>query len=63
MRILNKALLIVAQVDRNYHNFFRNIVFNKFEEPGEKSLIKICRLLPLAAARLARTAHLPTIVF
>ena len=36
-----------------------HIVFNSFEEPGEKSFIEIRRVLPPAAARLARTAHLP----
>ena len=35
---------------------FKNIVFNKFEK------IKFCWVLPPTAARLARTAHLPTIV-
>ena len=42
-----------------FHYCFRNVVFNKFEEPGEKSFIEIRRVLPPAAAHLARTAHLP----
>ena len=36
-----------------------NIVFKSYEEPGKKSFIEIRRVLPPAAAHLARTAHLP----
>ena len=36
-----------------------NIDFKSFEDPGEKSFIEIRRVLPPAAARSARTAHLP----
>ena len=50
-RCVNKAALsIVAQSFQKYNNF---------EKPDEKSLIEIRRVLPPAAARLARTAHLP----
>ena len=44
---------------RDFQIIIFTIVFNNFEEPGEKSFIEIRRVLPPAAARLAHTAHLP----
>ena len=54
-----KTIKSLFQNAKNQNICHLNIVFKNFEEPGEKLCIEIRRVLPPAAAHLARTAHLP----